>query len=290
MALSLEDKILGEKTHYYCSSDEEGEDDTGSDGEETPAPTPQEPQFIPEEHIRGSDGRSVNTGPKGVVQDWRRFKQLETERRKEADREKAELVKKLAHTCRSHLDDEKEQRADDALMQELEMELDDLDKEFLKQYQEKRLEELRKTYEAMPKFGKVLNISKDEFVEAIDKEKPTVTVIVHLFEDRIGGCDVMNKCLDCLALEYPTVKFCRIRASEAKLSYRFSVSAVPALLSYKGGELIANFIQMCDELGNEFCSSDVEGFLLEHGLLPDQKEQAVIRSTRQDSDTDDDLD
>ena len=49
----------------------------------------------------------------------------------------------------SQLDDEKEKNADDALMQELEMELDEMDKEFLKQYQEKRLEELRKTYEAM---------------------------------------------------------------------------------------------------------------------------------------------
>jgi len=29
MALSLEDRLLGEKTHYYCSSsDEEAEDDT----------------------------------------------------------------------------------------------------------------------------------------------------------------------------------------------------------------------------------------------------------------------
>ena len=59
MALSLEDKILGEKTHYYCSSDEEGEEEQGSDGE-APAAKPQELQFIPEEHTRGSDGRSVN--------------------------------------------------------------------------------------------------------------------------------------------------------------------------------------------------------------------------------------
>ena len=31
MALSLDDKLLGEKTHYYCSSSEdEGEEDVGS--------------------------------------------------------------------------------------------------------------------------------------------------------------------------------------------------------------------------------------------------------------------
>ena len=31
----------------------------------------------------------------------------------------------------------------------------------------------------------------------------------------------MNGCLSCLALEYPTVKFCKIKASEASLSMSF---------------------------------------------------------------------
>ena len=43
------------------------------------------------------------TGPKGVVNDWRKYKQLETEKRDEADREKLELIKKLSITCRSHV-------------------------------------------------------------------------------------------------------------------------------------------------------------------------------------------
>jgi len=43
------------------------------------------------------------TGPKGVVEDWRRFKQLEVEKREEQSKEKALLAKHLAHTCRSHV-------------------------------------------------------------------------------------------------------------------------------------------------------------------------------------------
>lgn len=43
------------------------------------------------------------TGPKGVVEDWRRYKQLEVEKREEASKEKALLAKHLAHTCRSHV-------------------------------------------------------------------------------------------------------------------------------------------------------------------------------------------
>lgn len=50
------------------------------------------------------------SGPKGVIQDWRRFKQLETEQREEQCREMERLIQKLSMSCRSHLDEEEEQR------------------------------------------------------------------------------------------------------------------------------------------------------------------------------------
>ena len=78
---TLDDKLLGEKLHYYCSSSEdEGSDDEGGarrgGGQE------------PEQGGAGGvtqgqawDGSSANTGPKGVLKDWQRYKQLETEMR-----------------------------------------------------------------------------------------------------------------------------------------------------------------------------------------------------------------
>ena len=38
---------------------------------------------------------------------------------------------------------------------------------------------------------------------------------------------------------------------------------VPALLIYKDKEMIANFVRMSDELGDDFYASDIESFLLE---------------------------
>lgn len=38
---------------------------------------------------------------------------------------------------------------------------------------------------------------------------------------------------------------------------------VPALLIYKGGDMIGNFIRISDELGDDFFSSDVESILEE---------------------------
>lgn len=34
-----------------------------------------------------------------------------------------------------------------------------------------------------PRFGQLYSLTKDKFVEALDAEKSTVTVIVHIYED-----------------------------------------------------------------------------------------------------------
>jgi hypothetical protein len=42
-----------------------------------------------------------------------------------------------------------------------------------------------------------------------------------------------------------------------------SAMGVPALLVYKSGELIGNFVRVSNELGHDFFANDVEGYLLE---------------------------
>lgn len=267
MALSLDDRILGEKVNNYCSSseDEADEEETGvSNQEEEGKKTIQGPTFIPEPDLHDYPGYSTNTGPKGVINDWREFKRLENERRETQEREKKALMKKLSMTCRSHLDDEKEKQKDEEFLEQLE----EIDDDFLKEYRLKRLEEMRKALQNVPKFGKVIPLNSDNFVEAIDKELPQVTVIIHLYEDKVKACDAMNGCLACLAQEYSSVKFCNIKASETKLSNKFAKMGVPALLVYKGGELIGNFVKLTEELGKDFFASDVESFLFDFGLLP----------------------
>jgi len=68
MALSLDDKLLGEKTHYYCSSSEdEGEEgsegDEGSedeDGGKRGAASEKAPPSLPEPQLKEYSGRSTN--------------------------------------------------------------------------------------------------------------------------------------------------------------------------------------------------------------------------------------
>lgn len=140
---TLEDKILGEKLHNYCSSSEESDSEEDKGGRIV-----EEPQ-TPE--INKWEGTSTNTGPKGVLKDWQRYKQLENEKRVDDDKEKIALMKKLTLTVQSALDEEREKaQLDDPDLAEL------LDDEFLVNYQKQRMQEMLNQTNHNLKFGKYL--------------------------------------------------------------------------------------------------------------------------------------
>lgn len=286
---TLDDKLLGEKDQYYYSSSEDeggsggedgdgsGSDDGGGRGKKAARCPAVEPPMEPE----FAGGPATNTGPKGVIADWRRFKQLETEKRQDQEKERKELEKKLALTCRSNLEDEQEK---DDEMKFLEME-----DEFLKQYWQQRKKEMTQILrEKMPTFGKVIALNRTSYVDSIDKEIQHVTIVIHVGSPSLPACRALSGCFQCLAAEYPHVKFCVVDPTEVDLSQNFAEGGLPALLVYKGGQLIGNFVRVSDQLGDDFFAMDVESFLQEHGLLPD-KEEYKAASKLQEEDIDSDL-
>ena len=57
-----------------------------------------------------------------------------------------------------------------------------------------------------------------------------------------------------------------------KLSRDFQAAGVPALLVYRGGEMVTNFVGVNSALGgDDFYASDVESFLVEHGVIMDKE-------------------
>ncbi|KAH0554387.1 phosducin-like protein [Cotesia glomerata] len=271
---TLEDKILGEKLEYYCSSSDDEEKDSGdSDSEESKSELKGSVQSeeIPSSSYDEWNGTSSNTGPKGVLKDWQRFKQLESEKRADQERERLQLIKKLSITCRSVLDDEKENLSEtDPELAEL------LEDDFLLEYQKQRMKEMLVKANKF-QFGTLINLSSaDEFLEAIDKEDKSVTVIVHIYEKNIPACEAMNGSLINLAQEYTNIKFCKILGLTAGLSKHFKKRGVPALLVYKNGQVIGNFVNVSDTLGTDFYASDVENFLLENGIIVDKNNISKI--------------
>ncbi|KAF6202854.1 hypothetical protein GE061_003259 [Apolygus lucorum] len=264
---TLEDKILGEKKHYYCSSDEEDGDDNVSDngsekggkedGLEAAAATPM--------NAGRWEGSSKNTGPKGVIKDWQRFKQLEIEKRQEQEMERLELSKKLCLTMtNSEAQQPKTQEEDPDLAALMN------DEQFLEDFRKQRMEEMILA-SRLPKYGHVFHLNTgEEFLKAIDDEDKSTTVIVHIYEENVKPCKMMNQSLAQLAKQYPNVKFCRMVGSSAGMSHSFKIDGIPALIVYKEGNVIGNFVRITDELGEEFYDGDVENFLIENGIIFDR--------------------
>ncbi|XP_048586616.1 phosducin-like protein [Nematostella vectensis] len=280
---TLDDRLLGEKRQNYVSSSEsEGEEE-----EPAAASVDNAGSLPPNMRLQ-----TPKTGPKGVIQDFRRYKQLETEHKKEQEEELKALAKKFSLSCQTSLEDEQEKQ----LMKELEIEED----EFLKQYHLKRLlqmkdEQQQKIAMQRHRFGKVIDItSQDEFLAAIDKEPLHVVIVIHLY-DQTSSCVCMNECLNILAQQFPMVKFCRVEADKTGISKTFRKNGLPALLAYKATHMIGNFVQLRSILGDDFFASDVESFLIENGIISDEEEQSSLQArkmiaTDQDEDSDLDLD
>lgn len=286
---TLEDKILGNPIENYCSSDEGENEDSGDDDEGksnskggAPSTTTTEESTSDLPHWSGT---SENTGPKGVISDWQRFKQLENENREKQEREKLELFKKLSITAKTTAEDEKAREQEEMDAEFAELMSDDI----LLEFQKRRMMEMFDKTTGKPlSFGKVLSLlNGDEFLNAVDKEHKLTTVVIHIYENNVNACKAMNKCLETVAKAYPMVKFCKIIGSVAGMSRHFKSSGVPAILIYKEGQIIGNFVRISDELGNDFFPSDVESFLIEHGMLPDKSCVPILTAACYDDGDDD---
>ncbi|XP_063287205.1 phosducin-like protein [Pelobates fuscus] len=265
---TLDDKLLGEKSQYYYSSSSDDED---SDQDRKTQQSSKEPNG-------GKEGSVVNTGPKGVINDWRRYKQLENEQSEEQRREMEQLIKRLSMTCKSHLDEEREKENQKCLDEKIhgkvttqEYNMMNEDEDFLQQYRKQRIEEMKKQLCHSQLFKQVFDLHSGEaFLNAVDKEHKNTIVMILIYEDDIPGSEAINGCIICLASEYPGVKFCRVKSSLLGTSTKFTKNALPALLVYKSGELIGNFVRITNQLGEDFFAVDLEAFLHECGLLPEK--------------------
>ncbi|XP_066436926.1 phosducin-like protein [Eleutherodactylus coqui] len=268
---TLDDKLLGEKCQYYYSSSSDDED---SDQERRIR------QSNAGESDGGKEGSATNTGPKGVINDWRRYKQLETEQSEEQKKELEQLVKRLSMTCKSHNEEERDKQKQKEMEEKLQGKMTmqeynqlnrDDDEDFLEQYRKQRIEEMKKQLCNSQVYKQVFDISSgQEFLDTVDKEHKSILVIILIYEDEIPGAEAATGSIMCLASEYPGVKFCRVKSSLLRTSSKFTENALPALLVYKSGELIGNFVRITDQLGEDFFAVDLEAFLRECSLLPEK--------------------
>lgn len=248
---TIEDKILDGPRVQYCEADNDdirtGED-AGLDLDDPEKATtrneisslfirPDQESTIDNgsaAYRMRSQGYSMNTGPKGVI----------------ADHRKHSLSKSSSKVDESDLDEEfKELLNDDSI---------------IKSIAERRIAQLIN----LPTFGSVFRlITGTELLDAIDKENPNILVVVHIYTKFSRSCAKVDKCLDVLANEFKRIKFVTLDARAASLSDNFKENGVPALLAYKGGNLVKSLVQLEDLLDKDFEVAQLRELLIDNEII-----------------------
>ncbi|CAG8585611.1 1275_t:CDS:2 [Funneliformis caledonium] len=206
------------------------------------------------------------TGPKGVLADHRYHKQQVQQQKAAAIFAHNERMMSKAFITTTYQEDQ-EEKAQENLLKELENISSD-DEEMLKKYRNQRLKEIKGVTNInkslKKRFGSLKEISANQYVKAIDNEASNVCVIVHLYENSIPQCRLLNECLIHLARKFVGAKFLRILAHDLE----FDPIGLPALLVYKNGELIANLVKITEEIGEtNFDADTVEEVLIRYGAI-----------------------
>ncbi|XP_055962592.1 phosducin [Sorex fumeus] len=217
------------------------------------------------------EGQATHTGPKGVIHDWRKFKLESVDHTCTAPAGKREMLRQMSSPQSSEMQPERTGRKMSLHEYEL-VHQEEEDERCLRRYRRRCMLDMHQRLSFGPCHGLLYELESGEhFLETLQQEHKVTPVLVHVYEDGIQGCASLNHSLEQLAAEYPTAKFCKIRASDSGAGDRFPPQVLPTLLVYRGGELIGNFTSVAEQFAEEFFAGDVESFLNEYGLLPERE-------------------
>ena len=151
-------------------------------------------------------------------------------------------------------------------LDELEEDDDFCDDAFLAKYREQRISELRDK-QKMKKHGEVLEIQRDQWTREINASSNLSWVFVHLYEDHVRDCVVLNRVLAEIAKKHAQVKFVKIRAKTAVPDW--PDNNLPAAYLYKDGEMRTQLVGSREIATGPppFTALSVERKLVELGVL-----------------------
>lgn len=197
----------------------------------------------------------AQTGPKGVLNDYRQHQREEWADKQAAQQHREAVLHRMAHGTIV---------AAPPPVAEEDSESED---EFVKAYRAERRRELRGT-SSHPVFGAVREVTAFQLLDELDKEDIRVFVVVHVYDERVQCCRTMNRCIETLARSHSRVKF--VRLPNAESPQQFDEIAFPVLSVYRAGDLCDTFVRTTDKLGESFTPDDVEWLLSPVGLFDEE--------------------
>ncbi|CEP17685.1 hypothetical protein [Parasitella parasitica] len=156
-------------------------------------------------------------------------------------------------------------------------ELEDLeDDQILNEYRHKRMMEMQ-AQAAKEKFGEVKEISKTDFIKEVTEASKECHVVVHLYQDYIPACKLMNRCLNELALQFKATKFVRIVANMCIPNY--PDQNLPTLLVYGDGDIKANLAGAIQFGGMKMTTKSLRTILAQYGAVPAEEKEDDNRNS-----------
>jgi hypothetical protein len=111
----------------------------------------------------------------------------------------------------------------------------------LKKYREERLNQMKQAA-FRNRFGDVVDIVKNDWIREVTEASQNCTVLVHLYEDSIVECAVMDEAMKLLAPKFKYLKFLRIKSTHAIENW--PERNLPALFIYEGGNMKTQIVTL----------------------------------------------
>uniref|UniRef100_A0A6U3QXS5 Phosducin domain-containing protein n=1 Tax=Ditylum brightwellii TaxID=49249 RepID=A0A6U3QXS5_9STRA len=221
-------------------------------------------------------GKSQNTGAKGVLNDYRQTRAIESHNRQVEALERQDLLRRATEGATLQQGDVAMSAAAVEQRRKLEKRRDDSDDdddneddEFLKNYRKNRLRQLQLTTHWPSYDGKVEEVTPEEYSSLVDTIDPRVHFIVHLYEPSIRDCVKLNSMLERCASLKKYAKFVKLRALDAKPNMDCIV--LPTIMIYRGGNLEHNLVRFTQKelvvSRGEFRVEDVLETLESYGVV-----------------------
>ena len=161
--------------------------------------------------------------------------------------------------------------------------LDELDEEdefsdsrLLDEYRQRRLAEL-KTAQVQNRFGDLCEISKADWIRDVTDCSQTCWVAVHLYQDSIIECGLVDAAMTALAPRFKYVKFVKIRSTSAVENW--PERNLPTIFFYNEGQLKKQLITIKSIGGKTMQPDDLEWYMVENKIITTSELEEDPRST-----------
>ncbi|XP_042885025.1 phosducin-like protein 3 [Penaeus japonicus] len=147
---------------------------------------------------------------------------------------------------------------------------DDEDEAILLEFRRRRIEELKAQVEAN-KFGEVLEISAQDYVEKVNNAGSGIWVILHLYKQGIPLCALINQYLTKLAVKYPQLKV--LKSISTTCIPNYPDRNLPTIFVYYEGQMKRQFIGSGEFGGEKLKYDTLEWMISRTGAFKTDIEQ-----------------